>query len=55
MKSNEQRFDELRDMFPDVMQDANFATNEVILSSLRRAGQILKSSQKTDYWTSEEK
>ena len=26
----------------------------MILSSLRRAGQILKSKQKTDYWTSEE-
>ena len=54
MKSNEQKFDELRDMFPEIMQDANLATNEVILSSLRRAGPILRSSQKSDYWTSEE-
>ena len=54
MQSNEQKFDKLRDMFPEIMQDANLTTNEVILSSLRRDGQIFRSSQKSDYWTSEE-
>ena len=44
MKLNEQKLDELRDMVPEIMQDANLATNEVILSSLRRDVQILRSS-----------
>ena len=54
MKSKQQKFDGLREMFPDIMQDAKLATNEVILSSVRRAGQILRSSQKPDYWMSDE-
>ena len=41
-------------MFPDIMQDANLATNEVILSSLRRAGKIRMSSHKSDYWMADE-
>ena len=36
------------DMLPDIMKDANRATNEAILSSLRRAGEILRSSRKSD-------
>ena len=54
MKSKDQQFDELREMFPDIMKGANLATNEVILSSLRRAGEILESSQKSDYWLTDE-
>ena len=42
------------DMFPEITNDANLATNEAILSSLRRAGEILKSSQRSDYWMTDE-
>ena len=30
-------------MFPKIMSDASFSTNEAILTSLRRAGEIIKS------------
>ena len=42
------------DMFSDIMKDASLANNEAILSSLRHAGEILKSSQKSDYWMTDE-
>ena len=32
------------------MKDASFSTNEAILTSLRRAGEIIKSNQKSEYW-----
>ena len=38
------------DMFPEIMNDASFFTNEAILSSLRRAGEIIKSWKNADYW-----
>ena len=38
------------DIFPEIMNDASFSTNEAILTSLRRAGEIIKSNQKSDYW-----
>ena len=41
-------------MFPEIMSDASFSTNEAILTSLRRAGEIIKSKQNADYWMSEE-
>jgi hypothetical protein len=41
-------------MFPEIMNDSSFSTNEAILTSLRRAGEIIKSKQNADYWMSEE-
>ena len=41
-------------MFPEIMSDSSFSTNEAILTSLRRAGEIIKSKQNADYWMSEE-
>ena len=41
----EQEFTDLMDMFPEIMNDASFSTNEAILTSLRRAGDIIKSGR----------
>ena len=45
---------QLMDMFPKIMNDASFSTNEAILTSLRRAGEIIKSGRDADYWMAEE-
>ena len=42
------------DMFPNIMNDSSFITNEAILTSLRRAGEIIESNKNADYWMSEE-
>ena len=41
-------------MFPEIMNDASFSTNEGILNSLRRAGEIIKSGKNADYSMTEE-
>ena len=53
-KRDEQDFTELIDMFPEIMNDASFSTNESIVTSLRRAGEIIKSKQSANYWMTEE-
>ena len=42
------------DMFPEIMSDVSFAKNEAILTSLGRAGEIIKSGKNADYWKTEE-
>ena len=39
---------------PEIMNDASFSTNEAILTLPRRAGEIIKSNQKSDYWMTKE-
>ena len=41
-------------MFREIMNDASFSTNEAILTSLRRAGEIIKSGRDADYGMTEE-
>ena len=44
----------MMEMFPKIMNDASFSTNDAILTLPRRAGKIIKSGKNIDYCMTEE-
>ena len=47
-------YEQLMKHIPELLAKADGSTNSEILQSLRRAGDILKTTQQIDYWTTNE-